>query len=137
MATQRPDLHDPTRDHGSSPVTTFVVGGPLRISVTPIEEGTSVVRLSGEMDLSNAALVADVVATQLARGQRAIRVDVSRLTFLDVSGLRTLGAARRGCASADGELVLLRPTPAVRRLLDLVELEDSPAVLVDEIREAR
>jgi anti-anti-sigma factor len=87
--------------------------------------GRPVVGLSGEVDVAVAAQLRSVGALLAQHGQRA-DVDAAGVTFLDAAGLSALlELAGRG-----GSLLVLRPSPAVLRLLDLLERSGlGPAVL--------
>ncbi|WP_180357621.1 STAS domain-containing protein [Streptomyces sp. NP160] len=88
--------------------------------------GRPVVHLSGEVDVSTAAQLQSVRALLHQHGQRLGSVDAAGVTFLDVAGLSAL----LELAGPGGSLLVLRPSPAVRRLLDLLERHGlGPAVL--------
>lgn len=53
----------------------------------------------------------------------AIALDLSAVTFIDSSGLRTILAAHARLADADQELVLVAPREPVRRLLAITNLD--------------
>jgi anti-anti-sigma factor len=52
-----------------------------------------------------------------------VAVDMSGVTFTDVSGIGVLVAAANGARQAGGGLSLLAPSWQVRRLLDVVDLD--------------
>ena len=70
----------------------------MTASVSSDRDGAAVtVHVSGEVDLSNGSLVQDAIAAALAAGgARAVRVDLSEVTFLDSSGISLLLKGRRG-----------------------------------------
>ncbi len=87
-----------------------------------IEEGTSI-RLAGELDMSTATQLHEVLDVAVAHGG-TILVDVSEVTFMDSTGINAfLRAAvslrERGCLILHGE------QDRVRRVLDLVRLDGS------------
>jgi anti-anti-sigma factor len=82
------------------------------------------VRLIGELDLAGAPRVESVVA-QL---DCDVELDCSGLDFIDAAGLRALDKARETCAARGRTLVLVDPSPAVRRLLRMVDL-DAPFLI--------
>jgi anti-anti-sigma factor len=79
--------------------------------------------LTGELD-------ADTLPTVHAAVQRAldgpatgpVEVDTSALTFLDSSGLRCLIECAQRCEAAGRRLVLARPSPLVRQILEITDL---------------
>ena len=81
----------------------------------------SVVRLSGELDIDSAPLLADALQA-FARPGTTIELDLTELTFIDSSGIRVL------CHAADrlgphGRVVVSHATTAVRRTLELTGLD--------------
>ncbi|PWJ52672.1 anti-anti-sigma factor [Quadrisphaera granulorum] len=74
-----------------------------------------VVVLSGEVDLCCAEQLGALRDLLQRHGQRAV-VDTSEVAFMDVGGLRALLAL----AGDGGSLLVLRPSAAVLRLLDLL-----------------
>ena len=89
---------------------------PPRFDVEVAEEdGTVVLRLSGELDLVSEPILEAALAR--AKGS-PVRVDLSDLAFMDSTGLRAL----LGAARSYPDLKLVGPLQApVRRLLDLTQ----------------
>jgi anti-anti-sigma factor len=84
-------------------------------------DGVLRLTLLGELDIA----VVDQLTLQLERLQRAgekVRVDLSRLEFIDARGFAALMCAVSAGRSADGDLVEVAPnlSNAVRRLFDLL-----------------
>jgi anti-anti-sigma factor len=77
------------------------------------------VRLTGELDLAGAPRVESLVAGL----DGDVELDCSGLDFIDAAGLRAFQRAREMCADRGCTLVLVDPSPAVRRLLHMVELD--------------
>jgi anti-anti-sigma factor len=75
-------------------------------------------RIAGEVDISNSALLARTLEEAAAAGGE-VAIDAERLEFLDLSGLRALAEAARALAPRR-RLVLQRPAPHIRRLLELL-----------------
>ena len=91
----------------------------LSIDVNEVADGIVVVQLAGELDLATAPELVDRLAVVRSRSASRIVVDVSRLTFVDSSGLNALVAAAR---PANGRLVVAAPSPHLARVLDIVRL---------------
>jgi stage II sporulation protein AA (anti-sigma F factor antagonist) len=101
---------------------------PFSIDVERHPDGAFVVRLGGELDLAGSA---DVTGTLRRIGGSApfrIVVDLSRLTFIDSSGLNALVASSREVERAGGSIVLASPSPHVARILEIVQLPDTVRV---------
>jgi anti-sigma B factor antagonist len=78
-----------------------------------------VVALHGELDLVDAQAVADALEAVAARAPRII-VDLSRLEFIDASGIAALSHGRRRARDAGGDLLLAAPRQRVRRVLAII-----------------
>jgi anti-anti-sigma factor len=84
-------------------------------------EATSpaVVRLHGELDLAGVPQL----LSALADLDGDVTLDCSGLDFIDAAGLGAFVRAHRQCAARGTQLVVVDPSPAVLRLLQLVELD--------------
>lgn len=78
--------------------------------------GHTVVTLSGELDLVDAAAVATALIAAADREPRIV-VDLARLQFIDASGLAALARARKHARKAGGDLLLAAPRRQLMRLL--------------------
>src|SRR5262245_10724716 len=112
--------------------TVKVVGGalddiPFRASVDG--RRPAVVRLIGELDLAGAPRLESV----LAGLDGDVEFDCSGLDFIDAAGLRAFERARDGCAARGCKLVLVDPSPALDRLLRMVNLDS--LFLIRQVRE--
>src|ERR687895_285174 len=79
-------------------------------------------KLSGELDRSNVPALDDAFTTAERRAKRIV-IDLGELTFIDGGGLRALQNAGERARRNGHELVLTNPTPWVRQLLELCELD--------------
>lgn len=95
-----------------------------------IEEGDTprrTLRLRGELDMSTApALMARLEPLCGVPGDVVLECD--ELSFVDSQGIRTFLRAAR--ALPEGTLVLRRPQREVRKLLDMVRIQDFPNIAV-------
>jgi len=89
---------------------------PFRIQVERAHPRAGL-RVSGELDIATAGQLDDALGALVGNGYRYLRLDLSSLSFMDVSGLQVL--LRHQCAvTADrGLLILASPGRAVRLLL--------------------
>ena len=96
----------------------------------------SVLRLLGELDLSNKDLLQDAISTALEPGSPILVLDLSGLGFMDCSGLRVLVRTHKHLAGDHRQLFVAGSRPIVRRLIRLTGLdgylrfgwpEDSPS----------
>lgn len=79
------------------------------------------VTVQGEVDLASAEQLARAGA-DLADDSRPVILDLEKVTFMDSSGLRCLLDFERQVTERGMTFALLRPSSAVTRLLDLVDL---------------
>lgn len=83
------------------------------------DEHRCVLRLIGALDLDAAPRLRAVLEEQIGTHQK-IRLDLSRLTFIDSAGVRAIVDAHGGCARAGGELTATAAAPQVQRVLQRV-----------------
>jgi anti-anti-sigma factor len=91
----------------------------------------SMFQVEGELDLATADELASVLAAEARRGAQ-VTLELSGLTFIDSTGLAVLIRTATSSGTT-GPLVLLRPSKAVRRVLDLTLPSGAPGL---EIRES-
>ena len=86
-------------------------------------EGARIVRISGEIDLSNAWSVARVIRDAVSNVLPRVVVDLSELRYLDSAGIRVFFELARRQASQDQRLVIvLPPASAIRRSVEVSAL---------------
>ena len=85
--------------------------------------GETVVAPSGELDLASAPAVRDALAGALADGAGAVVVDLSRVTFLDSTGLAALLNAARRLRRAGRSFAVVGARELVRDVIRLAHLE--------------
>lgn len=99
--------------------------GELEITTIVQDAARATLQLHGEMDLTNGDLLTAVLDNQLALGRRFVRLDLSRLEFLDSTGLQLIVHAHNKLLAARGTLVLTGLTPLIVRLLALTHLDQA------------
>lgn len=93
---------------------------PMSFTVEVRESPAAVVLVAhGELDLVGAPQVADALP---AEPDRPVVADLSGVTFMDSSGLRALLDLQNACRRGGQELTLARPSEAVVRVIELVDL---------------
>lgn len=98
------------------------------------EDGTAHVVLTGELDLSTATKVEEELA-RVEQGQPALLVlDLSKLTFLDSSGLRLIVGADQRARREKRRFAIVRGTETVQRVFSITHL-DERLELVDDVSE--
>jgi anti-anti-sigma factor len=94
---------------------------PFRVRVQKTD-GETVVVASGELDLATTDELRSCL-TELRGGDHPIRLDMTDVEFMDSSGLHTLIRATEDFA-ADGSRFMIVPSEPVRRVLEMVDLQD-------------
>ncbi len=92
--------------------------GRLKISRT-VENGTVSLSLEGELDLAGAPDMEVNLATAERDGPTRLIIDLSRLQFIDSTGLRLLLQADARAKEQGYELVLRSGTQAVQRVFEV------------------
>ncbi len=101
--------------------------GHLTVAVHENERST-VLSLDGELDLASAVHL-DAVLSRVASATGQIVIDLERLRFIDVAGLRALLAASERAEREGRRLALINVGPPVQRLLALAQATDLLPVL--------
>ncbi len=96
----------------------------MLLEITANDQGF---KLDGELDLATAEDLGVVLGK--ARSDGPLILDFSGVSFMDSSGLRALLEAVRS-RDGDGTLVILNPTPAVRRVFDITLPDGVPGLEV-------
>ena len=84
-------------------------------------QGPAVVRLTGEIDLSNVDRLQDQLSLLVEQGH--VVIDLSEVSFIDSTGLTAFIVAHRRATAADTRLHLAGATGTVQRLLELTQLD--------------
>lgn len=94
------------------------------------EARRTVVDVSGEVDIANAAVLSGALFP-LARLGRPVLVDLRGLAFLGLAGIEVLLHAGTLCAVEGLPFALAAPGPAVARVLQVTRAESEVTVLPD------
>ena len=95
--------------------------GILGVTADPVPGGISV-RVTGEMDIATAPHLVATVRSLSRPDMQHVWLDLSRLTFIDGSGLAALVQVRRLVDCRGGRLSVHGISPLVRRLLNITNL---------------
>lgn len=101
-----------------------VVGSPappVTVEADPTA-GTATVMISGDLDLTTTPPLAEQLAQVLGGNPRQLVFDLDRVGFIDCASARLIVGSGRSLP--DGQRpVIRRPSPAVRRILELTGLD--------------
>lgn len=116
-------VRDGAEDSAAGSLTS-VPEGDDRLTIDVREGDPPTLALVGEVDPHTAPELAGALSGLLDDGSTAIRVDCSRLDFIDSSGLRVLVEAHRRLGDGRQALVLTGVSPTFRRLLEVTGLDE-------------
>jgi anti-sigma B factor antagonist len=97
----------------------------LDVTTASADATRAIIHVRGDLDAANCQLLTAVLENHLQLGHRFVRLDLSKLEFLDGSGLSALVAAHNQFLAARGNLILTNIAPMVVRLLSLTELDQA------------
>jgi len=93
------------------------------------------VALSGELDLSRTLLLDSELQAAEARRPDALVIDLRQLDFVDSTGIARLLGARRRAARGGWQLLIVRGSEAIQRIMALAAM-DRALWFVDDPYEA-
>jgi anti-sigma B factor antagonist len=96
----------------------------LEITVRKATGDAAVVAVAGEIDVYTSPVLQERLVEVLRDGSPSIILDLSKVTFLDSTGLGVLITALKRCRSAGGDLVLVTAQPNVLKVLEITGLND-------------
>lgn len=86
------------------------------------DEVAEIMALSGRLDGPNPAILKKKIGEQLRRSNRII-IDLSRVSFIDSTGLGVLVGALKKAISRNGDIRLVSPTEEVRMLMEITRAD--------------
>src|ERR1700727_226775 len=115
---------DPRRTQDFAESEHEVAGSPtLNLKVLQTGQET-LVSLSGELDLSSAPALRELLAGAFEDdGPRRIVLDLSDLIYLDSTGLSIFVSAHKRASASGVEFCLANPNPSVARLFKITALD--------------
>jgi anti-anti-sigma factor len=91
---------------------------------------STVVRIRGEVDLSNAWSVGGAVRDAISNQAHSVVVDLTEVSYLDSAGIRVLFDLSRGLAEHDQQLIVVLPVRAtIRRALEVSAIHTAAQVV--------
>jgi anti-sigma B factor antagonist len=98
---------------------------PLEIEAVADDGETARLVLSGELDLATVPRVEQAVDATLAQGARTLVIDLSRLGFIDSSGLRLFIVLHQRAGAEGWRLSLIRPQKQAMTVFEVSGLEEN------------
>jgi anti-sigma B factor antagonist len=95
---------------------------PLTIEVVPGDDGTTVIRVGGELDVHTAPTLSSAVADAFEGGATSIDIDAGGLQFCDSSGIQVLVQAREQALAEGGSVRVTNARGPVEKVLTVTGL---------------
>ena len=112
----------------------------MEIKIIEMDETYTHIALSGRLDVIGAGEIENkFIGFVVARKKNAV-VDLSEVSFLGSMGIRVIISAAKALGLENKILILLKPKPLVKEVLDasgigtLIAIEDDEAVAVKKAR---
>ena len=83
----------------------------------------TVLRVAGDLDVVGAPDLRQAVVTAVADGSRLLALDLSDLDFVDSFGIGAVVGALKRLRQRGGDLALVCPTPRIRRVFEICDLD--------------
>jgi anti-sigma B factor antagonist len=96
----------------------------MNLKVTPrrVNESTISLDLEGEVDVYTAPELRQAIMAQTEAGINRVLVNLEKVEYLDSTGLGILIGGVKRLKEAGGALLLVGPTPRIRRLFEITQL---------------
>lgn len=88
-----------------------------------IHEGSTILHLSGSLDVTARAAFTDIISKVQASGTTSIILDLTEVKFIDSAALGFLNLAAGSSKQSGIHLSVAQPQDNVRKVLDLVNLQ--------------
>lgn len=105
-------------------------------------DGALVISVDGELDVYTAPRLHDALIEASAQGHRVMVVDLSRVEFIDSSGLGVLVGSKKQLAAEAGRLSLVITSPNLAKIFritgfdDVFDIYPSVAAAISQARES-
>lgn len=103
----------------------------MKVDVREREPGIYVIRVAGEVDMSNSPDVRNVLLPTFRKGPSHVIVDLSGVSYIDSSGIATLVEGLQLARAGGGRLTLAGMSSAVEAVFELAYLKDVFEIVPD------
>ena len=83
----------------------------------------TVLRVGGDLDVVGAPDLRQAVVAAVASGSRLLVLDLSELDFVDSFGIGAVVGALKRLRQRGGDLALVCPSPRIRRVFEICDLD--------------
>ena len=94
----------------------------LEIS-SEITDTKTIIRIEGEVDVSNASELRDALDTALADGAKEVEADFTEVAYIDSTGIGVLVGAAHRAQESGSVLVVANPQKNVERVFSLLGVD--------------
>ena len=94
----------------------------LEIS-SEITDEKAIIRIEGEVDVSNASELRDALDTALADGAKEVEADFAEVAYIDSTGIGVLVGAAHRAQESGSVLVVVNPQKNVERVFTLLGVD--------------
>lgn len=94
----------------------------LEIS-SEITDEKAIIRIEGEVDVSNASELRDALDTALADGAKEVEADFTEVAYIDSTGIGVLVGAAHRAQESGSVLVVANPQKNVERVFTLLGVD--------------
>jgi anti-sigma B factor antagonist len=101
----------------------------LRITEHDLGRDASLLELEGQVDLYSAPAFKERMLGAIERGKTHLVVDLTKVDFMDSTGLSVLVGSWKRVRPAEGSVTIVSERDEIRRLFELVGLERAFAIL--------
>ena len=95
----------------------------MRFTLKKDKSGVVIVGVEGQLIVGNRQELKQKVLDALEEGSRKFIIDFSKTGYIDSSGLGVVVRAAKQARDAGGQILLRRPTPSIRKVLEITGLE--------------
>jgi anti-sigma B factor antagonist len=94
----------------------------VKIDITRSDNET-IIAVEGEVDLYSSPELREAVLKAVPKAENGLAIDLAEVSYMDSSGVATLVEGLRSANQNDTLFVLIRPSSAVMKVLELARLD--------------
>lgn len=95
----------------------------FKMDTRTLDKGVPVIELEGEVDVYTAPQLKQQMISILEGGAKEMIVDLTKVDYLDSTALGVLIGGLKRMRERDGNMVLVCPSPRIRRVFEITGLD--------------
>jgi anti-sigma B factor antagonist len=107
----------------------------MKLEISELKSGIKQAKLIGRLDMKGTNEIDNEFAAKVGTTKGSVIVDMTEVEFLSSIGMRLLISAARAIAKRGGKMVILKPQPLVREVIETAGF-DAIIPLYDDFDEA-